>query len=100
MPSPGMKPIGLAVVGCGRLGRIRGRFAREYPGTEWLGLCDIDEKKGRKLAEDLKAGYFTRDCRELLRRPEVNAAVLATDENEHAVTLPIDPEELQRELSA
>lgn len=87
MNAQGVKPIGLAVVGCGRVGRIRGQFAREYPGTQWLGLCDVDEKKGRKLAEDLKADFFTADYRELLKRPEVNAAVLATDENEHAGTL-------------
>ena len=80
-------PIGLAVVGCGRVGAIRGRCAREYPGTEWLGLCDIDEKKGKKLAEDLDADFFTTDYKELLKRSEVNASVLATDEEWHAQTL-------------
>ena len=80
-------PIGLAIVGCGRVGAIRGRCAREYPGTEWLGLCDIDEKKGKKLAEDLDADFFTTDYKELLKRSEVNASVLATDEEWHAQTL-------------
>ena len=51
-------PIGLAVVGCGRVGRIRARCAREYPGTEWLGCCDIDEKKGRAMAEEFGADFF------------------------------------------
>ena len=80
-------PIGLAIVGCGRVGRIRGRCALEYPGTEWIGCCDIDEKKGKQLAKDLNADFFTTDYRELLRRSEVNSAVLATDENVHAETL-------------
>ena len=80
-------PIGLAIVGCGRVGEIRGRCAREYPGTEWIGCCDIDEKKGRKLAEELKADYFTTDFRELLKRSEVNASILATDEEWHAEIL-------------
>ncbi len=80
-------PIGLAVVGCGRVGAIRGRCAREYPGTEWLGLCDIDEKKGKKLAEDLDADFFTTNYKELLKRSEVNASVLATDEEWHAQIL-------------
>ena len=44
-------PVGLAIVGCGKIGRIRGELARDYPGVEWLGLCDINEKVGRKLAE-------------------------------------------------
>lgn len=80
-------PIGLAIVGCGRVGRIRGRCAREYPGTEWIGCCDIDEKKGKQLAEDLNADFFTTDYQELLKRPEVNASVLATDEEWHARNL-------------
>ena len=77
------KPIGLAIVGCGTIGRIRGELARDYPGVEWLGLCDIDEKVGRKLAEDTGADFFTTDSKELLARSEVNAAIIATEENEH-----------------
>ncbi len=76
-------PVGLAIVGCGKIGRIRGELARDYPGVEWLGLCDIDEKAGRKLAEDVGADFFTADYKELLARPEANAAIIATEENEH-----------------
>ena len=77
------KPIGLAIVGCGKIGRIRAEFARDYPGIEWLGLCDINEKLGRKLAEDVGADFFTTDYKELLKCSEVNASIIATDENEH-----------------
>ena len=80
-------PIGLAIVGCGRVGRIRARCAREYPGTEWLGCCDIDEKKGRAMAEEFGADFFTTDFAELIRRPEVNAVIIATDEEWHAKPL-------------
>ena len=80
-------PIGLAVVGCGRVGRIRARCAREYPGTEWLGCCDIDEKKGRAMAEEFGADFFTTDFAELIQRPEVNAVIIATDEEWHAKPL-------------
>ena len=80
-------PIGLAVVGCGRVGRIRARCAREYPGTEWLGLCDIDEKKGRAMAGEFGADFFTTDFAELIQRPEVNAVIIATDEEWHAKPL-------------
>ena len=76
------KPIGLAVVGCGKIGRIRAEFARQNAAIEWMGLCDIDEKVGRKLAEDVSADFFTTDYRELLKRDEVNATVLATYANE------------------
>ncbi len=75
--------IGLAIVGCGKIGRIRGTFAKNYPGVGWLGLCDIDEKVGKKLATDLNADFFTTDYEELLKRSEVNASIIATVENEH-----------------
>lgn len=51
------KEIGLAVIGCGVVGRIRAKYAREYPGIGWLGLCDIKEDLGRKLAEDTNADF-------------------------------------------
>lgn len=78
------KEIGLAVVGCGTIGRIRAMLARDYPGIGWLGLCDIDEKVGLKLKEDSGADFFTTRFEELLARPEVTATIIATDENNHA----------------
>src|SRR3954467_8389650 len=80
---PPRKQIGLAIVGCGTIGRIRAEFARDYPGIGWLGLCDANAEVGQKLAEDAKADFFTTDFNELLKRPEVTAAIIATDENAH-----------------
>ena len=77
------KEIGLAVIGCGTIGRIRSEFARDYPGVGWLGLCDVKEELGRKLVDDTGADFFTTDFNELLARPEVTAAIIATDENHH-----------------
>ncbi len=70
------KEIGLAVVGCGTIGRIRAVLARDYPGIGWIGLCDIDAAIGRQLAADAKADFFTTDYAELLKRPEVRAGCL------------------------
>jgi len=77
------KEIGLAIIGCGTIGRIRGVLAREYPGVGWIGCCDIKEDLGRKLAEDINADFFTTDYNELINRPEVTATIIATDENLH-----------------
>ena len=63
--------IGLAIIGCGTIGRIRAVLARENPGVGWLGLCDIDEPRCSALAEDTKADFVTTDLDELLARPEV-----------------------------
>ncbi|MGH6905506.1 MAG: Gfo/Idh/MocA family protein, partial [Geminicoccaceae bacterium] len=76
--------IGLAIVGCGTIGRIRAELARDYPGVGWLGLCDIKADLGQRLKADTGADFLTESFAELLARPEVTAAIIATDENHHA----------------
>jgi len=75
--------IGLAIIGCGTIGRIRAKLARDYPGVGWIGLCDLKSDLGERLKTDVDADFFTNDFRELLARPEVTAAIIATDENFH-----------------
>ena len=75
--------IGLAVIGCGAVGRIRAVLARENPGVTWLGLCDIDQTTLEVLAKDTFADFTTTDIAELLRQPQVTAVIVATDEREH-----------------
>ncbi|MEM6634621.1 MAG: Gfo/Idh/MocA family oxidoreductase [Pseudomonadota bacterium] len=77
------KEIGLAIVGCGTIGRIRAELARAYPGVGWIGLCDLKSDIGKRLATDVQADFFTTDYRALLNRPEVTATIIATDENFH-----------------
>ena len=72
------RSIGLAIVGCGKIGRIRAEFARKNAAIEWIGLCDIDRKVGEKLTEDIQADFFTQDYKELLSRSEVDAVVIST----------------------
>jgi len=81
---PGLnREFGLAVVGCGAIGRIRAELARDYPGIGWLGVCDIDAEVGYKLQQDTNADFFTTDYAELIARPEVDATIIATTENDH-----------------
>src|SRR5665811_228466 len=77
------EPIGLAIIGCGTIGRIRAVLARETLAVGWLGLCDIDAETARRLGEDTDADFVTDDFTELLARPEVTAVIVATAENEH-----------------
>jgi predicted dehydrogenase len=79
----GSRGVGLAVIGCGTTGRIRARLASENPGVRWLGVCDLKEDLATALAADTGADYLTTDCSELIRRPEVTAVIVATDENAH-----------------
>ncbi|MBO31819.1 MAG: oxidoreductase [Rhodospirillaceae bacterium] len=75
--------IGLAIIGCGTIGRIRAKYAREYPGIKWLGLCDVNEELGRQLAREVNADFFTADAEKLIKRSEVNATMIITEENKH-----------------
>lgn len=75
--------IGLAVIGCGTIGRVRAELAREHPAIGWLGLCDRDPDVMARLAADTAADHTTADFAELVARPEVDAVIVATDENWH-----------------
>lgn len=81
--SSGSSSLGLAVIGCGTTGRIRARLASEDPGVHWLGLCDLKEDLATTLATDTGADFVTTDFHELIRRNEVTAVIVATDENAH-----------------
>ena len=75
---PNQKELGLAVVGCGVVGRIRATLAKDFPGIGWIGLSDMNERVGQDLMDDIDADYFTTDFRKLIVRPEVDAVIVAT----------------------
>src|SRR5436309_9719220 len=75
--------IGLAIVGAGRIGLIRGEIAARHPSVGWIGIAETRADRGKQVAERLGADFVTTDFHELLRRPEATAAVIATDEHLH-----------------
>ena len=75
--------IGLAIVGAGRVGLFRGEVAARHPMVDFIGVADLKEERLSLLKEKAKADFVTRDYRELLKRPEVTAAIIATDEHLH-----------------
>src|SRR5215211_431416 len=77
------KGIGLAIVGAGRVGLIRGEVAARHPAVEWIGIAEKNPERGRQVAEQIGADFVTTDHRELLKRPEVTASIIATDEHLH-----------------
>jgi len=83
MPKKSAKRIGLAIVGAGRVGLFRGEVAARHPQVDWIGIAEKDPQRARLVAEKIGADFVTADHRELLGRPEANAAVISTDEHLH-----------------
>ena len=77
------KGIGLAIVGAGRVGLFRGEVAARHPAVQWIGIAERNHNRGLHVAEKIGADFVTQDHRELLKRPEVTCAIIATDEHLH-----------------
>jgi predicted dehydrogenase len=77
------KRIGLAIVGAGRVGLFRGEVAARHPQVDFIGVADPKRDRLALLKEKTKAEFVTTDFRELLKRPEVTAAIISTDEHLH-----------------
>ncbi|MFN8773938.1 MAG: Gfo/Idh/MocA family protein [bacterium] len=78
------KRIGLAIVGAGRVGLMRGEIAARFPQVDWIGIAEIDPERASHVAAKLGADFVTNDYRELLLRPEVTAALISTVGHLHA----------------
>ena len=77
------KRIGLAIVGAGRVGLFRGEVAARHPQVDFIGVADVKPDRLKLVGDKVKADFVTADFRELLARPEVTAAIIATDEHLH-----------------
>ena len=77
------KGIGLAIVGGGRVGLFRGEVANRHPAVEWIGLAEKNPNRAGEVAPKIGADFVTQSHVELLKRPEVTAAIISTDEHLH-----------------
>jgi myo-inositol 2-dehydrogenase/D-chiro-inositol 1-dehydrogenase len=75
--------IGLAIVGAGRVGLFRGEVAARHPMVDFIGVADLKDHRLKVLKEKTGADFVTRDFQELLKRPEITAAIISTDEHLH-----------------
>jgi predicted dehydrogenase len=74
------KRIGLAIIGGGRVGLFRGEVAARHPAVEWIGLAEKNPNRAGEVGTKINADFVTQSHVELLRRPEVTACIIATDE--------------------
>ncbi|MES2561383.1 MAG: Gfo/Idh/MocA family oxidoreductase, partial [Pseudomonadota bacterium] len=88
-----MKPIGLAIIGSGRIGTLRARLASAHPAVRFIAVSDQDAAKSHDLASKVGAQMHTSDNDVAISHPEVNAVIVSTSEGEH-----VEPVDLAREL--
>jgi predicted dehydrogenase len=76
--------IQIALIGCGSQGQSDTHFALQNPGVKLIGVADCYDGRLARAKEvwgnDL---ITTRDYRELLQRPEIDAVIVATPDHWH-----------------
>ena len=77
------RELGIAVVGSGRIGSLRARLAAQHPSVKFLAVSDLDPERAAKLKETVGADVSSGDNYEVISRPEVNAVIVSTSEDEH-----------------
>ena len=77
------KGVGLAIIGGGRVGLFRGEVAARHPAVEWIGLAEKNPNRAGEVGPKINADFVTQSHVELLKRPEVTAAIICTDEHLH-----------------
>ncbi len=77
------KELGVAIIGGGRVGLFRGEVANRHPAVKWIGLAEKNPNRAGEVAPKVGADFVTQSHVELLQRPEVTCAIIATDEHLH-----------------
>lgn len=77
------RELGLAVIGCGRIGSLRARLAAAHPAVGYLAVSDIHAARAAALAETAGANMHSTDNHAVISDPRVNAVIVSTSEHEH-----------------
>jgi len=81
------KEIGLAIIGSGKIGTLRGKLAKMHPSVSYIAVSDKDPVAAEKLAKLIGADFWSVDRHEVMSRPEITAINIATSEHEHTQPL-------------
>lgn len=77
------RELGVAVVGCGRIGALRARLAAGHPAVRFLAVSDLEPARARRLAETVGADAWSADNLEIIAHSQIDAVLVSTSEGEH-----------------
>jgi myo-inositol 2-dehydrogenase/D-chiro-inositol 1-dehydrogenase len=76
------RPLRVVVLGAGRIGSLHAEIvARETPGAELVGVCDIVSSVATALSQRLSVPVLTLD--DVVNRPDVDAVAVCTSTDTH-----------------
>lgn len=67
-----------------RQGLNDAKWAVSHPNTKVVAVCDVDAIHAREAADTFKSDFTTRDYRELLARPGIDAVIIGTPDHWHS----------------
>lgn len=83
MPSPNSN-IQIALIGAGGMGQGDARMATSLPGVKLVAACDCYDGRLQRMKEMYGPDTFTtRDYREIVSRPGIDAVIIATPDHWH-----------------
>jgi len=74
-------PINIAIVGLG-MGYSRAKLCVQTPGVRLVAVCDLDESRGRRAAEEFSVPWI-RNYADLLKRDDVDVVMIMTPSGLH-----------------
>jgi predicted dehydrogenase len=69
------------------VGLFRGEVAARHPQVDWIGVADLKADRAKLVGDKCRADFVTADFAELLKRPEITAAIISTDEHLHVAPI-------------
>jgi predicted dehydrogenase len=78
-----MEKRGFALIGCGVWGAVHARTYASSPRVRLVATCDAEENRAAEFARIYGAEHHTKDWREILRNPAVDAVSVATPDFAH-----------------
>jgi predicted dehydrogenase len=79
-----MDQIGLALIGCGGLGRVHAGCVAKVDGARFLAYVDLNEEAATKALHEFGGDYATTDVQRVLRDDRIQAVYIVTRHDSHA----------------